>query len=135
MHISFKFTLFQNSIINSRGMHKPVAFAATLGIYFILASDIFCSTPLGCVVDDNNYDILYMGVCIIARYQYCTSPLHLLSSQVRCCCYWPDTKSSQEYGKYEVYTASEHKDRISISRVFRLRNNMVRSVAVTLSRL
>jgi len=44
--------------------------------------------------------------------------------KVRCCRYWPDVRSTLEYGKYEVMTTSEQMDRISITRQFRLRNNM-----------
>ena len=55
--------------------------------------------------------------------QFKSLPLPFL--QVRCCGYWPDVKSSLEYGKYEVFNLSEQKDRISITRQLRLRNNMV----------
>jgi protein tyrosine phosphatase len=45
--------------------------------------------------------------------------------KVRCCKYWPDVKSSQEYGKYEVTNLTEQSDRIFYTRQLRLRNRMV----------
>ena len=45
--------------------------------------------------------------------------------KVRCCKYWPDVKSSQEYGKYEITNLNEQSDRIFCTRQLRLRNRMV----------
>ena len=36
--------------------------------------------------------------------------------KVRCCQYWPEVKSSREYGKFEVTTLSQQHDRISFTR-------------------
>ena len=45
--------------------------------------------------------------------------------KVRCCRYWPEVKSSQEYGKYEITNLNEQSDRVFCTRQLRLRNRMV----------
>lgn len=45
--------------------------------------------------------------------------------KVRCCRYWPEVNSSQEYGRYEVTNLTEQSDRIFYTRQLRLRNRMV----------
>ena len=47
------------------------------------------------------------------------------AGKVRCCRYWPELSSTQEYGKYVVSTLSEHKERICLTRHLRLKNIMV----------
>ena len=45
--------------------------------------------------------------------------------KVRCCKYWPDPRSKQEYGKYEVTNLSEQIDRVYVTRQLKLKNRMV----------
>ena len=47
------------------------------------------------------------------------------SGKVRCCRYWPDVNCTQEYGKFEITTLSEQKDRICLTRQLKLKNRMV----------
>ena len=50
------------------------------------------------------------------------------AGKVKCCRYWPEINTTQEYGKYEIHTISEQSDRIYFTRQMRLRNKMVSPV-------
>ena len=51
--------------------------------------------------------------------------------KVRCYQYWPEVKSSREYGKFEVTTLSQQHDRISFTRQLHLKNRMVQIMYIS----